>query len=675
MFYEVIPNRVLGQDIEVLTYSFDSLLVPGQIVQIPIGRTKAVGIIYKKVAQPEFATKNILQVFYSKPLPTHLLKLIDFMHDYYLVPRPQTVSLLLPKGVEKKRRSHPLKTEQNAKTEQNQANSSKTEQFPVSPLFAIEKTEQLSENLKIPLNNAQKNALLGLQEAQEATKLLHGVTGSGKTNIYLKMAENALKQQKSTILLVPEIALTSQLVRVFAETFDQKITLIHSRQTEAERHLIWNQLLETSTEPHIIIGPRSALFAPLDNLGLIIIDECHESTYFQENSPKYSTLRLASFMAKTLKIDCVEGSATPLVQDYYLAKTRNSLVTLTEKAKDTAKVPDIKVIDFKTRDNFSKNRYFSNALLNSIAENIKNHTGTLIFHNRRGSSPLTICEKCGNELLCPNCFLPLTLHSDTYELICHTCGHKSRVPHSCPVCGSPDIIHKGFGTKLLESELQKLFKDAKIIRFDADNDKNHTLDALYDEVKNGNYDIIIGTQTVAKGLDLPKLATVGVVQADAGLSLPDYAAEERTFELLTQVIGRVGRGHLEKAEVIIQTFRPEHPVINYAIHADYEGFSSYLISKQKQSNFPPFTYVAKLEVTMKTEAIVIKKIRQAYCSLSQNSKLLLSVPTPTFHEHNSRGYTWQIILRARSRATILSALQSQPLDKNFHITLDPPSLL
>ncbi|MBO7560740.1 primosomal protein N' [Candidatus Saccharibacteria bacterium] len=675
MFYEVIPNRTLGQDTDVLTYSFDSLLVPGQIVQIPIGRTKAVGIIRKKVAQPSFTTKSILQVFYSKPLPAHLLSLIDFMHDYYLVPRPQAVSLLLPKGIEKKRRNHPLKPEQTEKTEQNSLKIAKTEQSPIDLLSTISKTEQPSEKLKIPLNNAQKNALLALQEAPEATKLLHGVTGSGKTNIYLKMAENALKQQKSTILLVPEIALTSQLVRVFAETFDQKITLIHSRQTEAERHLIWDQLLKTNTEPHIIIGPRSALFAPLENLGLIIIDECHESTYFQENSPKYSTLRLASFIAKTLKIDCVEGSATPLIQDYYLAKTRGSLITLTEKAKDTAKAPDIKVIDFKTRDNFSKNRYFSNALIESIQQNIKNHTGTLIFHNRRGSSPLTICEQCGNELLCPNCFLPLTLHSDTYELICHTCGHKEKVPHSCPSCGSPNIIHKGFGTKLLESELKKLFKDAKIARFDADNDKNHTLDALYDEVKNGNYDIIIGTQTVAKGLDLPKLATVGVVQADAGLSLPDYAAEERTFELLTQVIGRVGRGHLDKAEVIIQTFRPDHPVINFATHADYAGFSDYLIKKQKQSNFPPFTYVAKLEVTMKTEAIVVKKIRQVYRSLSQNPKLLLSVPTPTFHEHNSRGFTWQIILRAKSRATIINALKSQKLDKSFHITLDPPSLL
>ncbi len=650
MFYEVIPNRTLSQTTDALTYSFDSLLTPGQIVQIPLGKSKVTGIIHKKVAQPNFPTKSIIQVFYSTPLPQHLLKVIDFMHDYYLVPKSQVVSLLLPKGVEKKRRKT---IELSAKT--------------------TSKTEQTSENPKIPLNNAQKKALLTLQQAQEATKLLHGVTGSGKTNIYLKMAENALKGHKSTILLVPEIALTSQLVRVFAETFGQNITLIHSRQTESERHQIWEHLLETANEPHIIIGPRSALFAPINNLGLIIIDECHESSYYQENPPRYQAQRVASFIAKTLKIDCIEGSATPSLPDYYLAKSRNSLVTLTEKAKTTAIDPNINIIDFKNRDLFSKNRYFSTPLLNTIEENLKNHRQTLIFHNRRGSSPLTICESCGEELLCPHCFLPLTLHSDSYKLICHTCGYESKVPHSCPKCGSPNIIHKGFGTKLLESELKKLFKDARVARFDADNDKNHTLDSLYNEVRDGNFDIIIGTQTLAKGLDLPKLATVGVVQADAGLSLPDYAAEERTFELLTQVIGRVGRGHINEANVFIQTFRPDHPAITYALKSDYENFANYLLKKQQKSCFPPFSYLAKVELTMKTEAIIIRKVREAYKTFSKNPKLSVSVPTPSFHERTDRGYTWQLILRAKSRTTIVDALKN--LDSKFKITLDPPSLL
>ena len=686
MFYEVIPEKLFRKDAGILTYSFDSPLAPGTVVEIPLGKTNSVGIILKKVAQPNFATKPISKILYTTPLPTHLLKTMLWMSEYYMTPLPTILNLILPKGITKNRRKTAEKTEQ------------KSLNTPKIPL--------------IELNNAQKTALKALQEGQEATKLLHGVTGSGKTNIYLEMAKNALEAGKSTILLVPEIALTSQLVRVFEETFGQKITLIHSRQTEAERHKIWENLLLSTTnkggsedcvlrghpqdgedaakgpatagalsvpEEHslaparIIIGPRSALFAPISNLGLIIIDESHESTYFQENTPKYSTLRLASFIAKTLKIPCIQGSATPLIQDYYLAKAKDSVIKIDEKAKKTAIDPTIKIIDFKDRANFNKNRYFCTNLLNSIAENLKNHEQTLIFHNRRGSAPLSICENCGEEFLCPTCLLPLNLHADTYELICHACGFKQKVPHVCPKCSSPNILHKGFGTKLLETELKKLFKDAKIARFDADNTKSDSLDARYDDVKNGNIDIIIGTQTVAKGLDLPKLATVGIVQADAGLSLPDYSAEERTFELITQVIGRVGRGHLDKAEVFIQTFQPDSKVLKSAIKSDYATFSEYALKKRKISGFPPFTYIAKLDITYKTEAIAVKKIRETYKTLSKNKELIVSVPTPAFHEHTIRGYTWQLIVRAKSRQKLLTVLKD--LDQNIRVTLDPPSLL
>ena len=305
---------------------------------------------------------------------------------------------------------------------------------------------------------------------------------------------------------------------------------------------------------------------------------------------------------------------------------------LLKKAKNAAIKPDIEIIDFKNRENFSKNKYFSNPLLKSIQSNLEQGRQTLIFHNRRGSAPLTICENCGEEILCPNCFLPLNLHADQYELHCHTCGFTEKVPAGCPKCGTPGLVHKGFGTKLLESELHKLFPKAEIRRFDADNKKDESLDAVYSEVKNGEVDIIIGTQTVAKGLDLPKLATVGVVQAGAGLSLPDYMAEERVFQLLTQVIGRVGRGHLKEAKVFIQTFRPEHPVLQFAASEDYLGFYDYLIQRRRKAGFPPFRFVMKLEITMKTEAIVLKKVRELVSRLSQDARLIVSPPQPGFHE-------------------------------------------
>ena len=648
MFYEVIPGKVFGKAGGVLTYESDNSLVPGQIVVVPLGRGKAVGVVSKKVAQPDFATKKILQVLYSTPLPAHLIATAKFVAEYYQVPLASTLGLILPNGVEKKRR----------KTEQMFGN--------------IAKTEQAAANAEIPLNQAQKKALEALKKATGATKLLHGVTGSGKTNIYVKMALNALQDHFSTILLVPEIALTGQLVRVFEKYFGDKVVLIHSRQTEAERHLIFNSLLETD-EPKIIIGPRSALFAPLKNLGLIIIDEAHEGTYHQENAPKYSAIRVASYMAGKLGIDLILGSATPTVEDYYLAEKKGALVILKEKAKTTAVKPEIKIIDLKNRDNFSKNRYFSNSLLAAIKNNLEQGQQTLIFHNRRGSAPLTICEDCGEEMLCPNCFLPLTLHADSYELACHTCGHTERVPLNCPKCGAPRIIHKGFGTKLLESELKKLFPSARVQRFDADNKKNEGLDATYTEVRDGKVDILVGTQTLAKGLDLPRLATVGVAQADAGLNLPDFMAEERTFQLITQVIGRVGRGHSDKAEAFIQTFRPESPVINMAVESDYFGFYEYTVKKRRKAGFPPFMFMAKLEITMKTEAIVLKKVRATVVSLTRDKRLLVSPPMPAFHEHTSRGYTWQIVVRAKSRKVLIDACKD--LDPNFRVTFDPVGLL
>ena len=540
-------------------------------------------------------------------------------------------------------------------------------------MFGKNNETEHGPNLReIPLNHDQKIALEGLQQGLGGTKLLYGVTGSGKTNIYLKMALNAFKRHKSTIVLVPEIALTSQFVRVFREVFGEKIVLIHSKQTEAERHLIFNSLLETA-EPRVIIGPRSALFAPVEELGLIIIDEEHENTYYQENPPRYSAIRVASFMAQELDIPLILGSATPTVQDCYLARQRNSLIKLEKKAIETAIKPKIQIIDLKNRDSFSKNRYFSNALIQAMTNNLERGQQTLIFHNRRGSAPLTICENCGEEILCPNCFLPLTLHADKYVLHCHTCGFTEKVPPCCPKCGHPGMVHKGFGTKLLESELKKLFPKARVARFDADNKKGEGVEAVYDEIKTGEVDILVGTQTLAKGLDLPKLATVGVVQADAGLSLPDYAAEERTFQLLTQVIGRVGRGHIQNTSVFIQTFRPEHPVIRFATAEDYPGFYDYIIKQRQKSGFPPYKFIAKLEITLKTESLVIKKIRETSLKLTNDKRLVVSPPCPAFHERTNKGYTWQITIRSRSRKALLEVLSG--FDQSYKVTLDPPSLL
>lgn len=650
MYFEVLPAKVFKKspllEDGILAYTFDQSLPVGTIVEIPLGKTTTIGIIYRKIDHfaADFKVKSIIRPLYDTPLPSHLLKSIIWLSEYYLTPLPQVVNLFLPGTL---------------------SNRHKLAQ-PV--------TTAITPSTSITLNSAQEKAVASLIEAKPNTKLLHGITGSGKTNIYLSFALEAFKNGRSTILLVPEIALTSQLVTVFQQTFSKNIVLIHSKQTTKTRRDNFEQLL-LSTTPKIIIGPRSALFAPIKNLGLIIIDEAHEPTYFQDQAPKYSALRLASFIAKTLDIFCIQGTATPKIEDYYLAKSHQSLVTLTEKAKSTAIQPEVKIIDFKDRSLFTENRYFSSPLLDQIRTNLNHQYQTLIYHNRRGSAPLTICENCGWQALCKNCFLPLTLHSDSYQLICHTCGYQTKIPTSCPECHHPEIIHKGFGTKLLESELRRLFKTAKIARFDGDNDKKNSLDALYEQVKSGDIDIIIGTQTIAKGLDLPKLATIGIVQADSGLSLPDFSTEERTFSLINQVLGRIGRGHLSIANAYIQTFHPDDPVINYAIQSNYAAFYDYLIQRRKTGHFPPFTYLAKLSVVYKTERAALAKIKSVHQALRSKPNIYLSAPTPAFHEHTSSGFCWQIVVKSGNRQSLLAAIRSLDDFPDLRISIDPPSLL
>ena len=670
MYYEVIPTTTFKKSPlfsdGLLTYSFDQNLAPGTIVSIPLGKKTALGIIYRKTTAPtnqNFVIKSINKIVHPIPLPNHLLKSLAWLSSYYLNPVAKTANLFLPLGIEKNRRK-----KSSASTFIPQF--SNPIQDIASPIAAT------TTHYQIPLNPAQKQALTELHKIKTHTKLLHGITGSGKTNIYLELASQVFSSNQSVILLVPEISLTPQLVGRFQEHFGTQVISLHSKLTEAERHLIWQRIHEADqSTPFVIIGPRSALFSPLKNLGLIIIDEAHEPSFYQDTSPRYHALRLASFMAQTLKIDCLLGTATPRVEDYFLAQKNHAYVALSEKAKSITSQTKISLIDLKDRALFTRNRYFSDALLQDIENNLKQHKQTLLFHNRRGSAPLTICEHCGYQVLCPNCLLPLTLHSDSYQLICHTCGHHEPVPSTCPVCHHGSLIHKGFGTKLLESELKKLFKSARIARFDADNATADSLTQNFEAVKNGDIDIIIGTQTIAKGLDLPLLNTVGIVQADANLNLPDYAAEERTFQLITQVIGRVGRGHTDINHVFLQTFQPEHPVILAAKSLDYAKFADYLLKKRQLSHLPPFFYLLRISIVKKTEDLTIKKIMELHRALKKIPDVYLSAPTPSFHEYTPSGYSWQIIVKAKKRDSLTHLIESLDQYPEIRFAIDPPSLI
>ncbi|MCR5572881.1 MAG: primosomal protein N' [Candidatus Saccharibacteria bacterium] len=643
-YYLIAPAKTFHSTDNTLTYASNEPLQIGQIVEIPLGKNTTFGIVSAKTTQPDFETKEIIRILYPEPLPKHLLKAIFWLSDYYRCPLSTVVQAALPRGITKKRRQP--KSAPKAKATKSSTN---------------------------PLNSAQKRAIVEINSNPANTILLHGITGSGKTNIYIELAKQTLAQNQSIILLVPEIALTSQLVRNFQAHFDNVI-LLHSAQTEAVRHQLWQKSLQ-STAPQVIIGPRSALFAPVHDLGLVIIDEAHEPAYHQDQNPKYSALRLAAVMAKTIL-----GSATPLVSDYYICKQRKAVIELNELAIKSTKTTEISVIDLKNRPDFTRSHLLSNQLISSIQKSLDQHTQSMIFHNRRGTAPLTICDQCGWQALCENCLLPLVLHADKYQMRCHTCGRTYPVPTACPECHNASIHHKGFGTKMLEEELHRLFPTARIARFDTDTETDLQLNKIYDQVHAGDYDIIVGTQMIAKGFDFPKITTLGIAQADAGLSLPDYSSEERTFQLINQVIGRANRGH-QNSHIFIQSFQPDHPLISFAAQSDYAGFYKYLLQRRRQSTLPPYSFLLKLSLTYKTEKAAVlntrklnKKIIQ-FSQKSQLSQVSISPPMPAFHERSNTGFTWQIVVKAKSRKDLLAIFDSLDKNPHLHYDFDPISLL
>lgn len=643
-YYEVAPNRIVRAGSETLTYSSEEHFSVGQIVEIEIGAQKSVGVIIKQVQKPPYDTKAIIRAIESAPLPKPLIETSLWMSSYYATPLATVLQTILPSGITKNRR----------------ALSSKKELSPRNRTHFL-------------LNKDQSAAVNAVNEMSSGTALIHGVTGSGKTRVYIELAKESIRAGKSVIVLVPEIALTSQLVGEFQHEFEN-ILVSHSHQTEAERHQIWRQAL-AADYPQVVIGPRSALFLPLASVGLIVIDECHEPSYKQEQSPRYSALTTARILSESHGAKLVLGSATPLVTDYYLAKkAKRPIISMPTPAHPDRKPPVVTLVDMTKRGNFTRHRFFSDQLLGGLDATLAAGSQALIFHNRRGTTSTTLCENCGWQAGCPRCFVPLTLHADRHQLVCHICNTSMAVPTSCPECGSADIIHKGIGTKLIESELQKIYPAKRIVRFDGDSDTTQTVEKLYGDLYSGAIDIIIGTQVVAKGLDLPHLRTVGVVQADAGLALPDYTAPERTFQLLAQVIGRVGRSEHE-TNVVVQSYQPNHPAVVDGITQNYAEFYQRTLALREHTHFPPFSFLLKLVCIYKTEATAVRNARAFAAQIRAHNKALdVLGPTPAFYERVRDTYRWQIVVRSKKRADLLEIAQMLP-PKNWQFELDPISLL
>lgn len=644
-YYEVAPNKIIRQESSAFTYSSEEKLLLGQLVQVEVGKQLLVGIVLRQAKRPEYQTKSITSTIDLPPIPNELVRLSEWISEYYNTHMATVLQTILPRGLTKKRHErHPHNH---------------------SPV---------RDRTNFVLNEDQSAAVKTIASTPPGSVLIHGVTGSGKTRIYMELARQSIESGHSVIVLVPEIALTSQLVDEF--TADLKdIILTHSKQTEAERHAAWQTALRAET-PQVVIGPRSALFMPLKSIGLIVIDEAHEPSFKQEQSPRYSALRAGSVLTTFHKAKLVIGSATPNVTDYYVAeKSSRPIITLSTPAQPLAVKPTIKLVDMTKRDNFKKHRFLSDTLLTSVQKAIDENHQVLLFHNRRGSAASTLCENCGWTDVCERCFIPLTLHADTHQLRCHICAITHRIPTSCPECGAVDIIHKGIGTKLIESEVKKLFPRTTVARFDGDTKTGESIESRYKELYDGSIDIIIGTQVVAKGLDLPKLRMVGIIQADAGLSLPDYSASERTFQLLAQAIGRVGRSQFASSAVV-QSYQPTHPSVAQGLAQDYDTFYNTTIKERQRAQFPPFCHLLKLTCIYKTEKAAITNAKKLATNLKQKPDLDVTIlgPTPAFYERQGATYRWQLIVKSSKRANLLALLKYLP-PTHWQYELDPISLL
>ncbi len=643
--YLVVPLNYGGQS-EGLTYSSAESLDAGRLVEVTIGRRPAVGVILSKVQQPSFKTKPVTPIPNLEPLPPDLMRLAQWMAGYYAATLSSIFATILPTGVAKSRRTTKRATRATAK--------------------GLPKHQLTSE---------QQNAISTITSSSKSTHLLQGVTSSGKTRVYLELAAKMLQQNKSVIVLVPEITLTPQIVGQFEEAFGPVVLSSHSKLTEAIRHRIWTDAVaaRNGQEARIIVGPRSALFMPVHDLGLIVIDECHETSYKQDQQPRYHAAVVAAAHAKFTKAKVVLGSATPGLGELYLAQIgRIDHEKLTRRTNELSHSEAI-IIDMRDKEVFKSSKYIAQSILDALNQTVANGRQGLLYLNRRGSASSQVCGDCGHVTNCPNCQLPLTFHADLMRLICHHCNYRVPSPAVCPECKSANLRFVGTGTKRIEDEIGRLLPHARIARLDRDSATLANITKVYSELRSGELDIVIGTQMIAKGLDMPAIDTVGVINADTMLHLPDYTAAERTFQLLSQVSGRAGRGD-RPGQVYIQTYSPDHPAITNAATNDFDTFATAELAQRSLLSYPPYVYLLKLTVAAKTAQQARQEATDYLTHLGRPPHLAIIGPAPAFIEQQAGMYRWIITVKAKDRSALVDMAANLP-GRNWTPDLDPVNLL
>ncbi len=617
MYIEIVIDKPLEKTfIYRVPVELEEFIQIGLRVLVPFGkgnRPNLAYIINTTQHKPNFKVKDIIKIIDDYPIfSDYEIKLAKWISKYYICTLGEALSTIVPK-----------------ETQSKEIDFSK----------GVFKKELLSLNKEQlhTINEISKS----IDEKFFHTYLLKGVTGSGKTEVYRHLAKKVIEKNKYALILVPEIALTPQNIIRFTEIFGKDVAVIHSKISPKEK--IYNYLKILNNQVKIVLGARSAVFSPSKNLGIIIIDEEHETSYKSSDTPRYNAKQVAYKICRDRNIPLVMGTATPSIETYYNAKNGNiSLLELKERhSKHYSQ--DIKVVDMK---NEQGGRIFSQLLLDKINDRLIKNEQILIFLNRRGFSNYLLCLDCGEPEECPNCGIPYTYHKINNRLVCHYCGFQIPPPTKCAHCGSDKLKYFGFGTEQVENRLREIFANANIQRMDIDTTRRkNAYISMTEKMKNGDIDILVGTQMIAKGIHFPNITLVGVISADTALNIPDFRAAERSFSLLTQVSGRAGRG-LKKGEVIIQTYNPDHYSIVNALKQDYEGFYNIEIGNRKEFGWVPFRRIIRLVMRSTNLDILSESInslsRRLKKIMKKNSVLLGPAPCPI--EKINRNYRYHIIL-------------------------------
>ena len=679
----------------------------GSQVNVPFHGRELRGFVVGLANHSAFADKlkEISGVVGDKPLiPDGIMKLAYWIADYYCAPIEQAVRTVLPSAVRKRGARHKkqlvvklvdgassrVASERPCATRLEAASTLPPKQRLVVEALQTHGTMAISELKErlgcsdSPIRTLEKNGLVTIEEstilrdphagmellrtkpfelmAEQAaalevvkasmdkekpgTVLLHGVTGSGKTEVYLQAIQHALNKGQGAIVLVPEISLTPQTVDRFRSRFGECVAVLHSSLSDGERHDEWHRI--RNGEARIAIGARSALFSPVENVGLIVVDEEHEPTYKQDESPRYNARDVAVMRGHLENCCVVLGSATPALESFANVKSgRYGLAEMLQRVDDRS-MPLMRVVDMRIEaEKEGRPHIFSGELVQGIYDRLNCNEQVILFLNRRGFSSSLQCEKCGYVAECAECSVSMTYHKRVHKLLCHICGAESNVPNRCPDCRDPDFKYAGMGTERIEEVLGKLCPNARVARMDSDTmRKKDSYRKVLDQFKTGKIDILLGTQMIAKGLDFPNVTLVGVLYADMSLHVPDFRAGERTFQLLTQVAGRAGRG--EKAgEVIVQAYTPHHPAIQAARSLDYDGFCSQDLEFRRELEYPPFSHLVLLTFKGEREGDVVAAADGFFGRLEPilPESVLHSPPVPAPLARAKGHYRYQIMLR------------------------------